>query len=335
MADVAFVTGATGFLGYALALALVEDGRHVRALTRSGSLPGELGERGVEPVKGDLSAQVALREAMKGTRWAFHVAADVNMWRHRWADSVKSNVDGTRNIAEASLAAGVERLVYTSSAATIGKGPARGATTEPVTVDETTTYDLGHHQMVYPHTKWLGERAVHDAIVRGLDAVITHPTVILGPWDWKGNLLPMFTTALGRIPLPVPGGYRTVCDVRDVARAHVTAAERGGRGEHYILGGESLTVKQLFSSIGRAVGGAREYVEVPDALISTLGRAMDALSDFTDRRPLLSHEMAIQSTFRVRLSSAKARRELGYESRDLDSSLADAVAWYRSSGMLP
>ncbi len=326
-----FVTGATGFLGYALARELLEAGHAVVALTRSGFLPGDLEERGAEAFRGDLADVSRLTAGMRGSSLVFHVAADVNMWRRRWTTSIETNVVGTANVAEAALHSKVDRLVYTSSAATIGKP----LDAPPKTlVDETSEYNLAPHGMVYPHTKWLGERALADAARRGLDTVTTHPAAIFGPWDFKHNLLPLFKTAQGRAPLPVPNGIRTTCDVRDVAHAHVVAAQSAPTGARYILGGEWLSVRELFAAVGRALGTSRPTFTLPDALIVGLGKTMDLVADVTGRPPLLSREMALQSTFRARLSSEKAKAELGYQSRPLSESLTDAVAWYRETGAL-
>ncbi len=329
----AFVTGATGFLGYEIAKQLAEQGVEVRALSRSGQLPGDLLSRGVQVVRGDLSSQATLREAIGADATVYHVAADINMWRRRWAASVASNVIGTRNIARAALDAGARRFVFTSTAGTIGK-PLSHSGPEPITVDETSAYNLGHLQMVYPHTKWLAEQEVLATIERGLDAVITHPTAVLGPRDWKLNTLPLFQAPRRAMTLAVPGGFRTTCDVRDVARAHLLAAERGPTAARYILGGACVSVAELFEQIVKEVGGLRPLLRMPDSVVLGLGRAMDAVADLTDRPPTLSWEMALQSTLRVRLSSAKAQRELGYESRPLRTSIRDAVAWFRQRGVL-
>ncbi|MBK7585984.1 MAG: NAD-dependent epimerase/dehydratase family protein [Myxococcales bacterium] len=326
-----FITGATGFLGYALGRELLEAGHTVVALSRTGSLAGDLSARGAEVFRGHLGDVARLCDGMRGCSLVFHVAADVNMWRARWSQSVETNVIGTKNVAEAALRAQVERLVYTSSAATIGKPFDAPSGT---LVDERSEYNLAAQAMVYPHTKWLGECAVADAAARGLDTVTTHPAAIFGPWDFKHNLLPLFRAARGRAPLPVPNGMRTTCDVRDVAHAHVVAATSAESGAHYILGGEWVTVRQLFSAVGQALGRSRPTFTLPDTLIVGLGRSLDVVSDLTGRPPLLSREMAVQSAFRVRLSSAKAKAELGYQSRPLAQSLADAVAWYRETGAL-
>src|SRR4051812_8508931 len=186
-----FVTGATGMLGYAITRALARAGARVRALCRGGGLPGELLSLGVEAVPGDLLDAAALRRGLDGARFVFHVAADVRMWRGVWADVLRTNVEGTRLLVDAALEARPERLIFTSSASTIGK-PLDATKGEPVLIDEQTAYNLAPLNMVYPHSKWLAEGEVLRGVARGLDAVITNPALIFGPWDWKRNLLPLF-----------------------------------------------------------------------------------------------------------------------------------------------
>ena len=334
----AFVTGATGFLGYELARQLARAGVEVRELRRGGELPGELAGLGVSAVRGDLDDERALAAAMRGTDAVFHVAADVGMWPRRWGAIARVNVQGTRNVARAALAAEVERFVFTSSGSTIGK-PLPSASSPPraggpVTVDERDAYNLAPLAMVYPHTKWLAEEEVWRVARVGLAAVVTHPCAIFGPGDWKHNLLPLFAAPRSLLGLAVPRGYRTTCDVRDVAAAHVVAARRGRPGERYILGGECMTVRELFARIARHAGGRAPLATLPDAAVVAAGTLLERVGDLRDVAPRLTREMALQSTFRVRLSSAKAERELDYHPRPLDESLADAVAWYRAQGLL-
>lgn len=329
----AFVTGATGFLGYEIARQLVERGVRVTALTRSGSLPGGLEGMGVKPLRGDLDDARSISGVLAGTDTVFHVAASVGMWRGRWAESYRTNVIGTRAMVEAALAAGVGVFVHTSSASTIGK-PLDAQRGVELTVDEHSEYNLEALQMVYPHTKWLAEQEVLRGANEGLPAIITHPTAVFGPGDWKRNLLPLFRAAKRGTALVVPRGLRTTCDVRDVARAHLDLAGRGRPGERYILGGESLSVRDLLSRIAKTVGGRAPLFTVPGGAFRRVGALMDAVATLIDRPPLLSGEMAIQSTFTARLSSNKAAREIGYASRPLDASLCDAAAWYRAQGLL-
>jgi dihydroflavonol-4-reductase len=328
-----FVTGATGMLGYAVARALAHGGARVRALCRAGGLPGELPALGVESVPGDLLDPAALRRGLDGARFVFHIAADVRMWRRAWAELHRTNVEGTRLLAEIALETRPERLVLTSSASTLGK-PLDATRGEPVVIDEACAYNLAPLGMVYPHTKWLAEQEVLRAVDRGLDAVITHPALICGPWDWKHNLLPLFRATRGAAGLAVPRGFRTVCDVRDVAEAHLAAALRGRAGERYALGGEAMSVRDLFAEIARTVSGRPPLVTLPAGVMIGLGRALDAVATLRGSPPLVSEEMALQSTLRVKISSAKAERELGYRPRPARASIGDAAAWYREQGAL-
>ncbi len=334
-----FVTGATGMVGYAVARALVDAGATVRALSRGGSLPGGLGAmRGVSIVRGDLLDREALARGLDGARFAFHVAADVRMWRGAWAEVYRTNVEGSRLVAEAALAAKVSRLVHTSSASTLGKpylpgqqGPRPAGV---VTINEENAYNLAPLGMVYPHTKWLSEGEVLRAADRGLDVVITHPAAIFGPWDFKGNFLPLFRAVKSPLGLAVPEGYRTICDVRDVAYAHLAAAIKGRSKERYALGGEPMSVKALFGEIALAAGGRPPLFTLPSGVTIAVGRALDAIAVLRDKAPLLSEEMAIQSTFMVEVSSEKAARELGYRSRPAREAITDMAAWYREEGLL-
>lgn len=333
----AFVTGASGLLGYAIVQTLRARGARVCVLLRGGELPGPRDDAaGVEVVTGDLESRDALRRGMDGARFVFHVAADVRMYRASWAESVRTNVEGTRNVVEACRAARPERLVFTSSAATLARplDHVRGA---PVTIDESTPYDaaMARAAMVYPHTKWLAEQEVLRGVDAGLDAVITHPTAVFGPGDWKGNLLPLFRAPRGLVGRVVPAGWRTICDVRDVADAHVAAALRAHPGERFALGGESMSVRDLFATIAAVAGGRPPIAEMPPGVARALGRTLEAIATLRGRAPLLSEEMALQSTLRVRVSSAKAERTLGYRSRPARQSIADSAAWYRGRRLLP
>ena len=332
----AFVTGASGLLGYAIVQLLRARGARVRVLLRDGRLPGDQSASGgVEIVTGDLADRDALRRGMDGARFVFHVAADVRMYRANWAESLRTNVAGTRSVVEAALGARPERLVFTSSAATLAR-PLDHVRGEPVTIDESTPYDdaMARAAMVYPHTKWLAELEVLRAVDAGLDAVITHPTAVFGPGDWKANLLPLFRAPRTLVGRAVPQGWRTVCDVRDVADAHVAAALHASRGERFALGGESMSVRELFALIAAVVGGRPPAVELPPGLMLLLGRTIETVATLRGRAPLLGEEMALQSTLRVRVSSAKAERELGYRPRPARESIADSAAWYRARGLL-
>lgn len=328
----AFVTGASGFLGWQIARQLVAQGTHVKALCRSPELPAHLQELEVEPVIGNLADPELLQSAVDGCDYVFHVAASVAMWRGQWAQNVATNVSGTRHVVQACLAAEIGRLVFTSTAATIGKPLRQSATASPRPCDESDRYNLESLGMVYPHTKWLAECEVQQGAAAGLDTVITHPAAVFGPGDWKRNTLPLFRGSRRGLGIFFPRGHRSVCDVRDVAQGHLLAAERGAKGSNYILAGETITVEQLFEGIAKEVDGIAPIFALPDRVVHGIGRISDALAALRNQAPSLSWEMAFQSTRRVALRSDKAERELGYKSRTAAESLADAARWFKEQG---
>lgn len=326
----AFVTGGTGFLGYELIRQLLAEGHRVIALSRNGTLPGDLPSANLEIARGDLDDQTALKNAMGGASVVYHVAANVQMWTKKWAESERANVVGTRNMVQAAQQAGVDRFVFTSTGSTIGKP--HPPTDKIVTVNEESTYNFAALRMVYPHTKWLAEQEVLQGVSTGLHAIITHPTAVFGPGDWKANVLPLFLATRSMAGLAVPKGIRTTCDVRDVATAHIVAAHKAPAGRRYILGGQSLSVQELFTRIARVMDGKPPRVILPDWAVLGVARMMERGAGLSGRAPKLSREMALQSTFRARLSSQRAADELGYASRPLDESLADMVKFYREQG---
>ncbi|MFO0759018.1 MAG: NAD-dependent epimerase/dehydratase family protein [Byssovorax sp.] len=328
-----FITGASGLLGYAVARALLVRGARVRALCRGARLPGDLDALGVEIVRGDLDDRAALRRGMDGASEVFHIAADVRMWRGAWAAAYRTNVLGTRNLVEIALSTRPSRLVFTSSAATLGR-PLDATRGEPIVLDERSTYNLEASAMVYPHTKWLSEQEVLRAEEQGLSTVITHPAAIFGPWDWKLHTLPVFEATRTLAGAAVPGGYRTVCDVRDVAEGHLAAALGDTAHARYAFGGHPMSLRALFTLIAREVGGSPPRFTLPAGATRLFGRAADALGVLRNAAPLVTEEMAIQSTLRVAISSAKAERELGYRARPAEESIRDAVAFYREQGVL-
>lgn len=325
-----FITGATGHLGSEMTRQLVAQGHQVRVLSRRGADLSCLKGLPVEPVPGELDNPESLLRGMKGADWVFHVAANVSFWNGQWTNSYRVNVQGTHNVARAALKAGVKRMVYTSTVATLGKTD--GA--EVQALDETSTYNLEEKNFVYPHTKYLGELEVHAAVQDGLDAVIVHPSVIIGPGDHKQHFLPLFEQARKGAFLVYPEGRRNVCDVRDVAQGHLLAAEKGKQNEHYILAGENLKNDELVRLFTQAVGGPAPRLQIPKGVFRTLGRINDALANLTGQEPLITTEMAFQGSLHYTISNEKARRELGYTTRPHQQSFADMVAWYRGEGLI-
>jgi dihydroflavonol-4-reductase len=327
------ITGATGFLGSAMAEQLCDRGAVVRALVRGDELAPNLRGRDVQAVKGSLLDAATLDRALDGVTYVFHVAADVRMYRAAWDEAFRSNVTATKLLAERSAAAKVRRLVYTSSGSTLGK-PHDAFDGPPRPVDERSEYNFDGLGWVYPPTKFQGERAVLEACASGLDAVITHPTAIFGPGDWKQNLLPLYRAPKQLLGRFATNGTRSVCDVRDVAEGHLRAAVLGVAGERYALAGEVLSVRELMGEIAAAVGGRGPRWVLPAPAVLGLARVIEAVAVLRGRPPLLSREMAMQSCFRVAISSAKAERALGYRSRPARESIADGAAFYRAQGWL-
>ncbi len=330
--NTAFVTGGTGFLGYEIVRQLLDGGHRVLALSRNGTLPGDLPKENLEIVRGDLDETGKLAEGMRGVAVVYHVAANVQMWTTRWAESERANVVGTRNMVQAARKSGVDRFVFTSTGSTIGKP--YPPTNEVVTVDEESKYNFAPLKMVYPHTKWLAEQEVLRGAAEGLETVITHPTAVFGPGDWKANVLPLFLATKTPAGMAVPNGIRTTCDVRDVAMAHIVAAARAPAGSRYILGGEILSVRELFAKIAMAMGGRAPRMTLPNWTVLGVARMMEVGASLSGRPPKLSYEMALQSTFRARLSSKRAADDLGYGSRPLDESITDAVRFYGEQGWI-
>ncbi|MBM4279392.1 MAG: NAD-dependent epimerase/dehydratase family protein [Deltaproteobacteria bacterium] len=341
------LTGCSGLLGSNLLLSLVDDGHRVRATYRSEAsiapLRRALGARAdhVDFVRADLNDTGALTAAFsvdgKGVDAVFHVAAMVSILRDVTPALVRANVDGTRNVIAAARAAGVRRLVHTSSTVCIGVAPAAGTD-----ADETTTWNLREAGLAdgYAVTKKDAEdlvlRAGRGADGAGaLDVVVVNPGYLFGPHDARpssGKLLLDF--ARGRVPGTTPG-VNSFVDVRDVARGHVAAWQRGRSGERYILGGHNLGYTELFALVGSRIGRRPPRLSVPRLVGRAIGRLGDVQAAVTGREPLLT-SAAIAWSFcdRFRVSSQKAQAELGYSISPLEGAVDAAFADFRSRGWL-
>ncbi|HXN98202.1 MAG TPA: hopanoid-associated sugar epimerase [Candidatus Acidoferrales bacterium] len=323
------VTGATGFVGSHVARQLVNAGQSVRALVRPGSNLEALAGLHLEYFEGDLRHANSLERAMQGVRRVFHVAADYRLWTPRPEEIYQNNVDGTRKLLAAAQRAGVERIVYTSTVATIAV-PRHGALPNEDThasLDEM----IGH----YKRSKFLAEGAAIEAAASGVPVVIVNPTAPVGPWDWKptptGRIILDFLK--GKMPAYVDTGLN-VAAVEDIAAGHLLAAEKGRVGERYILGARNMTLKQIFDALSAITGRPAPRVRLPHAIALAAGYADQLFSRLAGREPQIPVEGVKMSRHRMFVESDKAVRELGYQPTSVEAALERAVRWYEQHGYL-
>jgi dihydroflavonol-4-reductase len=324
--DLALVTGASGFLGSAVARALQAKGVRVRVLVRAHSPRRNLEELHAEIAVGDLRDPPSLAAAMQGARWLFHVAADYRLWARDPEEIVRNNLQGTRNVMTSALAAGVERTVYTSSVATLGL--------DTLPADETAPLEPAQAIGAYKRSKVVAEREVERLIAEaGLQAVIVNPSTPIGPRDVRptptGRII--VEAAAGRMPAFVDTGLNLV-HVDDVAEGHWLALHKGRVGERYILGGQDATLKQMLAEIARLTGRKAPTLALPRAPLYPLAALAEAAAYVTGREPFLTLDGLKMSRHHMFFSSTKAARELGYGARPYALGLQDALAWFRQEG---
>jgi dihydroflavonol-4-reductase len=323
------VTGATGFVGSAVARALLARGEAVRVLSRPGSDRRNVDGLDVEVVSGDLTEPETLKPAVAGVSALYHVAADYRLWVPRPEEMIAANVDGTRDLLRAAGEAGVERVVYTSSVATIGLNPG-GAT-----ADETTPSVLADMIGVYKRSKFLAEQEVRRLVAEeGLGVVIVNPSTPVGPRDIKptptGRLIA--EAAAGKIPAYVDTGLNVV-HVDDVAEGHILAFERGQVGERYILGGENLDLREILGEIAALCGRRPPRIRLHPNLVLPIAALVETWARVSGGpEPMTTVDAVRMSKKKMFFSSDKARRELGYAHRPAREAIADAVAWFRDHG---
>lgn len=323
----ALVTGATGFVGAAVARALLKEGWEVRALVRKSS--DRRNVQSVETVEGDLADVSSLARALSGCEGLFHVAADYRLGAFDPQQLYKTNVEGTRNILNAARDAGVRRVVYTSSVATIGipKDGTPGTEESPSTLEDM----IGH----YKRSKYLAEEVAREAAKAGTAVVIVNPSTPVGPGDVKptptGQLV--FDAAAGRMPAYVDTGLNIV-HVDDVANGHLLAYHRGRVGERYILGGQDMTLREILIEIARLVGRKPPSVRLPSGVVMPIAYVAEAFARVTGRSTRVTVEGVRMARKLMFFSSAKAARELGYQWRAPTQAFVDAIEWFREQGLL-
>lgn len=322
------VTGATGFVGSAVIRALLARGHETRALARPGSDRRNLAGLNIEIAEGSLEDGNSLGNAVKGCDALFHVAADYRLWVRDPEAMMQANVGGTRTLMRAALEAGISRVVYTSSVATLG----HDKDSSPVDEDKPSTLD----DMVGPYkrSKFLAEAEVRRMIAEEkLPAVIVNPSTPVGPRDIKptptGRMI--VEAASGRMPAYIDTGLNIV-DVEDVAEGHLLAWEKGRIGERYILGGDNLSLADILSEIASLTGRPAPKVRLPRIPLYPLALFAEGWGRLSGREPMLTFDALRMARWRMWFSSAKAERELGYRYRPAAEALERAVRWFRESG---
>jgi dihydroflavonol-4-reductase len=324
------VTGASGFVGSAVARALSRRGAKLRLLVRKTSPRDNLKELSAKIAEGDMRLGADMERAMRGVRYLFHVAADYRLWAPNPEEIVRNNRAGTETVMEAALAAGVERIVYTSSVATLRPGTGDAPSDETAALTEATAIGA------YKRSKVVAERLVENLVKeRGLNAVIVNPSTPIGPRDIKptptGRII--VEAASGRMPAFVDTGLNIV-HVDDVAAGHLLAFEKGRIGERYILGGENVSLKDMLAKIAALTGRAAPTIRLPRAPLYPLAMGAEAVAMITKKEPMLTVDALRMAGYHMFYSSAKAKAELGYTARPFEEALADAVAWFKAAGYL-
>jgi dihydroflavonol-4-reductase len=326
----ALVTGGTGFVGANVVRELLAAGATVRVLARAGGDRRALAGLPVEIVEGDLCDAAAVGRAVARVTFVFNVAADYRLYTRDPASLFRTNVEGTRTILGAAAEAGARRIIHTSTVGALGI-PGDGT---PGTED--TPVALREMVGAYKASKFLGERAAVDLARQGAPVVVVNPSAPVGPWDVKptptGQMIVDFMS--GRMF----GSVDTVLNVvhvRDVARGHLLAAERGRPGERYILGHQNLTLVEIFALLAEQTGRRPPRLRIPYAVALLSAACMEAAARLTGGAPRVSLTAVRMARKRMFFSPAKAVRELGLPQTDVREALRDAVAWFTAHGYAP
>lgn len=328
----AFVTGATGFLGSHVARALAEQGADLRLLVRPTSDLRNIAGLKAEHATGDLRDPASIEKAVAGCDVVFHVAADYRLWVRDPDEMYRSNVHGTRGILEAARKNKVRRVVYTSSVATIG--PAAKGHGGGWGANEDAPVLLEMMIGPYKRSKFMAEQVAIEAARGGMDVVVVNPTTPVGEQDIKptptGRIVVDFLKR--KFPAYVETGLNLV-DVGECARAHISAMEKGRSGERYILGSENLTLKQILDRLGVITGLPSPKVKLPYAVALVTGVVDEMVTGrMLGREPRATIDAVRMGRKKMFVSSAKAKKELGWNPSPVDGALRRAVDWFRANG---
>lgn len=326
MSKTAFVTGSTGCVGLNLIEELLAQGWEVTAMHRAGSNTSMLSRLPVNKVLGDVTDPSSLTTLIpKDVDCVFHVAGNTSMWSRIHAEQLQVNVEGTRNVVRASLTANAKRFVLTSSIVAYGL---HGGTVSEETPTRGTAARIN-----YIRSKALAEREVRQAVNSGLKAVIINPSNILGAYDTR-NWARMFRLVQkGRLPV-VPAGGGSFCHVREVARAHIAAAENGRVGANYLLGGAEASYLGLVQEMARMLGLKRNPRALPHGVLRGYAFLEEMLAPVFGREPDVTRDAVELLSQNIYCDTRRAVRELGYKPQPMEVMLNDCMSWMLEQGLL-
>jgi dihydroflavonol-4-reductase len=323
----AFLTGATGFVGSHVARALADQGADLRLLVRSNSNLKNIQDLKADLLTGDLRDPASLEKGIAGCDAIFHVAADYRLWVRDPDEMYRANVEGTRAILAAARKNNVRRVVYTSSVATMGF-------TANALADESSPVSLANMIGPYKRSKFMAEQVAIEAAHSGLDVVIVNPTTPVGERDIKptptGRIVVDFLKK--KFPAYVDTGLNLV-DVKECARGHIAALEKGRPGERYILGGENLTLKQILNKLAAITGLPSPTIRVPYIVALATGVVDELFTGrILGREPRATIDAVRMGRKKMFVASSKAERELGWKIVPVDAALRCAATWFRENG---
>jgi len=321
------VTGASGFIGSGVVRALLHRGRAVRCYVEPGASRKNLEGLDVEIIEGDINDRDKIGRALAGARSLYHLAAIYKLWLPDNALMYEVNVEGTKTVLFAALEAGVDKVVYTSSIAAVGKPEDGGL------ADETCEFNLWDESNHYVRSKWLSERDALRFAREGLPVVVVNPAFPFGERDIAPTPTGRFIVEAlkGRVPGYMEGGFNVV-DVADVAEAHVLAEEKGRVGERYILGDHNVTYKEFYDAVTEVAGVPAITRKLPTRVLWGMAWMMEKMGDLRGKEPQLTYKSARYASRTLWFDTKKAHEELGMPRTSLRTSIEKSIRWFRANG---
>ena len=321
------VTGATGFLGSAIARELLKDGRNIKLLARDNADLQNIKGLDAEIVVGDLRDRESLKSALEGCSTLYHAAAYYSLWNKDKKLIFDINVRGTRNILETALDLGIENVIYTSTVGCIGLSKDRTPTNEDYPIDLATLSND------YKLSKFQAEKIALEMHGRGLPVVIVNPSTPIGPRDIKptptGKIVLDFLN--GKMPAYLDTGLNLI-DVSDCARGHILAEEKGRPGERYILGNKNMSLKDILLALEKITGIKAPSIKIPHWVAYTAGLACETLSNLITKTPPAIPLAGVKMTkYFMYFDSSKAIRELGLPQNSVENALGQSVQWFKEN----